>query len=362
MGKNRKNDLAMFVLLLVFTIVGTVYSTILFIASFEDGEEITISYDEKSSLGYKVWLLDNDFYSSEYLDEQYNVVASSIKEIEIDFEYLLNTSDFVRGVSYYTINSRIVAHQRGDLSERKIWDHEKLIKDKSITVYDVDSMVIKNNDNFKINYQEYKKLMDDYKSKYAVSLTGNLIIEIDIKTDLDYEKFNNKIDLEKRRMTVTIPLTESVVNITKSEIKNNNQVLIEKNASEINYLKLCLSVLAFALGLCLCVFLGITLVKLVGIDSKFDKELKKILKTYGSVIVNVNEINFDNKKDYLMVSSFSELLDAQQELKKPILFYNVKPNRKVLFLIKYEKDVLAYEMNSNLYEANTKKEKSDKND
>ena len=120
MGKNRKKDLLIFVSLLIFTIVGTIYTTILFVDSFEDGEEIYISYNEESNLNYKVWLFDNNFYSSEYLDEDYNVVSSSIKEIEINFDYLLNVSDFVNGTSYYTINSRIIAYQRGDLSEKKL--------------------------------------------------------------------------------------------------------------------------------------------------------------------------------------------------------------------------------------------------
>lgn len=354
MGKNRKKDLLIFVLLFLFTIFGMIYAAILFVNSFLDGEEVYINYDEESMINYKVWLLDNEFYSSEYLDEEYNMVSSSIKDIEIDFNYLLNLSDFVNGTSYYTINSKIIAYQRGDLSERKIWDYNKLIKDKVITVYDTNSNVINHSDSFKIDYQEYKKLMDDYKSNYGVSLVGNLVIEIDIKTDLKYDKFNNPIDLDKRKMVITIPLTETIVNITKNAINNNSQVLIEKGDSSINYLKLTLSILAFGLGIVLCFYLGILLVKLIGIDSKYNRELKKILKTYGSVIVNVNEIKIDDDLNSMNVSTFSELLDAQQELKKPILFCNIISNKRSMFAIKYDRDILIYKMNSNLYEDDKK--------
>lgn len=347
--------------MLIFTIVGSIYASILLMNSFEEGDEVSISYNEASSLNYKVWLFDNDFYTSEYLDEEYNFVANSIKDIEIDFDYLLNTSDYVKGTSYYTINSRIVAYQRGDVSERKIWDYEKLIKDKVITSYDRETNKIEHIDNIKIDYQEYKKLMDDYKSNYGVSLVGNLIIEIGIKNDLVYDEFNNVIDLEKREMLVTIPLTENIVNITKNEIVNNSQVLIEKGDSHINYLKLTLSVLALILGFGLCIYMGIILVKLIGIDSKYDRELKRILKTYGSIIVNVDEIKIDDDYNLMKVSKFEELLDAQQELKKPILFWNIKSNKKAMFAIKYDKDILVYNMNSKLYKDNIRKEKSDKN-
>lgn len=363
MGKSRKTDFIVFVLLLIFTIFGVIYSSVLFINSFEEGEEVSVSYNEESILDYKIWLLDNDFYSSEYLDDSYNVISSSIDEIEIDFDYLLEFSDFVQGVSYYTINSRIIAYQSGDSSKRKVWDYEKLIKDKVITTYNTDSLLVNSTDNFKINYSEYKKLMDDYKAKYGVSLVGNLIIEIEIKTDLLYENFKNNINMDKRVMTMTVPLTESVVNITTSEIVKNEQVLVEKEKSTINYIKLTLSVCSLFLGLYLCVHLGIILVRLLGIDSKFNKDLNKILRTYGSVIVNVDGINFDDNEGQMKVSSFDELLDAQQELKKPILYWKIKSNKGLslaIFAIKNEKDMFVYRMSSILYENDLKKEISDK--
>ena len=358
MGKKRGNDVLLFVVLLVLTIIGMIYSTILFVNSFDDGKEIEIAYNEYSNLGYKVWLIDNKFYSSEYLDENYNVVSSSIKEIEIDFSYLLDFSKYVTGTSYYTIDATIVAHQRGDVSERKIWDYNEIIKDKVITVYDTDALNVEHADNFKIDYIKFKKMMDDYKKNYGVSLVGNLIVEVNIKNDFNYSGFQESIDLNKRSMTVVIPLTETIVNISKNKIEDNSQILIEKGESSINYLKLILSVFAICLGLGLCVYLGLILVKLMGVDSKYTKELNKILKTYGAVIVNVNEIKIDSDLNSMQVSSFYELLDAQQELKKPILFWNIKPNKKAMFAIKYENDMLIYNINSTLYD-NKAKKKSD---
>lgn len=362
MGKSRKKDFIIFVFLLFVTTIGVIYSSVLLLDSFEEGEEASITYNESSTLDYKVWLLDNEFYSSEYLDEEYNVITSSIDEIEVNFDHLLKLSDFVQGVSYYTINSRIIAYQSGDVSKRKVWDYEKLIKDKVITTYNTDSLLIDSTDNFKINYREYKKLMDDYKSNYGVSLIGNLIIEIEIKTDLLYKNFKNNINMDKRVMTMTIPLTESVVNITTKEIAKNEQVLIEKADSKINYLKLILSVSALGVGLYLCVHMGIILVRLVGIDSKFNKDLNKILRTYGSVIVNVDGINFDDCQNQMKVSSFDELLDAQQELKKPILYWKIKSHKGLslaIFAIKNETDMFVYRMVSTLYENDNKKEISD---
>lgn len=350
MGKNRLRDLVIFISLLIVTVIGEIYAGILFCNSFNSGEEIPFSYNESSSLNYKVWLKGNDFYEEDYLGEDYDVIANAIDYIDVDFNYKLDLSDYVKGVSYYTINSRIVAFQKGDVNEKKIWDYNKIIKDKVIMTYDVDTMKIDRLDNFKIDYQMYRTLMDNYKKNYGVSLVGNLIIEIDINSELNYEKFSDSININNRRLTLTIPLTESVVKITKSEINSNTQRLVEKGDAHINYLKLSLSLVAFALGLYLCVFLGLTLVKLVGIDSKYSRELKKILRTYGSIIVNVKEFKLDNKIKTMYVDSFSELLDAQQELRKPILFYNVHTNKEALFILRYDNDLLVYKMCSDLYD------------
>lgn len=349
MGKNRTRDLVIFILLLIITIVGEIYTVFLFRASFYSGNEVSLTYSEESLFDYKVWLQENDFYEEEYLGEDYNVIADAIDEIEIDFDYNLNFSDYVQGSSYYTINSRIVAYQKGDLSEKKIWDYNKLIRDRAITIYDVDTLKINNANNFRIDYQEYRELMNDYKNNYGVSLVGDLIIEIDIKSNLSYSKFTNNIDLDNRRMFLTIPLTDSVVSISKDNIDMSSQTLIEKGETKINYLKLSLSLIAFVLGFSLCVFLGLTLAKLVGYDSKYDRELKRILRTYGSIIVNVKQFKFDNNEKIIYVDSISELLDAQQELRKPILFYNVKFNKKASFALRYDNDVLVYNMNSSLY-------------
>lgn len=350
MGKNRLRDLVIFISLLIITIIGEIYAGFLFCSSFKTGDEITFSYTEDSSLNYKVWLKENDFYDEKYLGEEYDVIASAIDYIDVDFNYNLMLSDYVKGVSYYTINSRIVAFQKGDTNEKKIWDYNKLIKDKVIMTYDIDTMTVDRLDNFKIDYQMYRTLMDNYKKNYGVSLVGNLIIEIDLNSELNYEKFSDSININNRKLTLKIPLTESVVRITKSGIDSNTQRLVEKGDNHINYLKLSLSLMAFALGLYLCVFLGLTLVKLVGIDSKYIKELKKILRTYGSIIVNVKEFKLDKKNKTLYVDSFNELLDAQQELRKPILFYNVHTNKEALFILRYDNDLLIYKMCSDLYD------------
>jgi hypothetical protein len=159
-------------------------------------------------------------------------------------------------------------------------------------------------------------------------------------------------------MTLTIPLTEQIVSITKDGIDEESNQLIEKENSKINYLKLFLSGFAFLGGIGLSIFLGFILVKLLGYDSKYVRELKKILRTYNSIIVTVKKINISDNQNVMVVNSFDELLDAESELRAPILHCVIKNNSDNLFAIKYDNDLLIYEMKSNLYEQDKKKNRN----
>lgn len=356
MGKDRKVDSIIFIVCFILTIGVIFTASYLFYTSFTEGEEVSIIYKEEADVNYKVLLKENEFYEDEYLNEDYNIIASAIDKISVSFDYLLTTSKEVTGNSYYTIDSRIVAYQRGDDSKRKVWDYNKLIRDKAITLYENNVTTMSLSDEFEIDYNKYKSMMEDYQKNYAVSLAGNLIIEIGLKSNFKYASFSNENDLGLKKLVLSIPLTENIIEIDKKVPKMVEQELIEKKDAEINYVKLIGSVLDILLSLGLCVFLAKTLVKIFGVDSKYEKELRRILKTYNYIIVNVKDFDLKKEKKILYVKSFEDLLDAQSELRVPILYYNVKPNKEDIFIVKYEEDILVYKMESHLYDNVNKKD------
>ena len=68
-------------------------------------------------------------------------------------------------------------------------------------------------------------------------------------------------------------------------------------------------------------------------ESKYNKELKKILKQYNSNIVNIKK--FYNKKKYnlIYVDSFDELMDVHNKANYPISFRETKKNYESIFVI-----------------------------
>lgn len=354
MGKNRIKDSLKFIILFIITLLIVIYSIYLWIISYEDGTEKILNYNEELKVDYKVYLKENEFYNQEYLTEEYNIIASAIETIDIDFNYILNLSNNVQGQSQYKVNAKIIAYQKID--EKKVWDNNQSIKDEIITLYETDTTNINQNDSFKINYQDYKKLMADYQKNYGVSLIGQLVIEINIDTELEYNEFNNNIQFNNRKATITTSLTDPIINIKKDIPDYTKETkIIEKSDPRINYLKLILSIISFTGGILLSTYLGKILVTIFGYNSEYVRKLSKIMKTYNSVIVDVEEINLNKYENKLTVKSFDELLDAQFELRIPIYHSTIKKNNEDLFTIKHNNDLIMYRMKSNLYDKKGKK-------
>ena len=70
-------------------------------------------------------------------------------------------------------------------------------------------------------------------------------------------------------------------------------------------------------------------------ESIYNKILRELIKTYDSILVDIEKIPDLDVKTIINVSSFEKLLDAQYELKKPI-FYKMMINSCSFLLIDNE--------------------------
>lgn len=74
--------------------------------------------------------------------------------------------------------------------------------------------------------------------------------------------------------------------------------------------------------------------------SLYERKLKNILKTYDSILVYSNDRDIIEKENIIFVKRFDDLLTAQEELNKPILY--IKEDYSSVFLLQEENELLAY--------------------
>jgi hypothetical protein len=77
----------------------------------------------------------------------------------------------------------------------------------------------------------------------------------------------------------------------------------------------------------------------------YDKKIKKILKTYDSILIYSKEEIQLIDQNVIFVKNFKNLLIAQEELNKPIIY--AKENESSVFLLQDGNELLVYIMKIN---------------
>jgi hypothetical protein len=78
----------------------------------------------------------------------------------------------------------------------------------------------------------------------------------------------------------------------------------------------------------------------------YTKTLNKILKDYNDIIVEVSsEANF-KKLEILDIKKFEDMVDIEEELKSPILLYEIEKNKKSLFVVVHNNYAYRYILDS----------------
>lgn len=110
-------------------------------------------------------------------------------------------------------------------------------------------------------------------------------------------------------------------------------VMIVNDSLEYAIITIALSVILFTY-LCTLVF------KKDDELSTYKKKLKNILKTYDSVLVySGDELVLENE-NIIMVKNFDDIMNVQEELKKPLLYLSSK--KSSLFMIKDGNELIIY--------------------
>lgn len=87
-NKRRKHKIKLAkistILIVIATIVLVIYGVF--------NKDYFVNYKEKSEVNYIVNLVENEFYTTDYLDEGTDVISNLIKSIDVEFKYNLDMS------------------------------------------------------------------------------------------------------------------------------------------------------------------------------------------------------------------------------------------------------------------------------
>lgn len=319
-----ENKLIKQIILMVFTLIlslGMIYYAL------NNTNKESISYTQNGNVDYKVCLKENNFYSQNCLDKNMSYVSSLIKNVGLTFNYDLNTSEQLNVKTEYEVTAKLVISNAENTS--KYFEQKYVLQDKTSEGISQINNEYKISKNIDIDYDYYNTIASTFKSQYGVET--NSYIEVSFQV-FHTNKENEDIRVPSPNPVIlNIPLSQKSINInmTASGINKQETQNIESSIFTLNNI-ICLFIGIIALIICLISSLKIakmlTLVKEK--KNNYDKFIEKILREYDRLIVETSTLPKFNKYFLTKVNSFGELIDVRDNLRLPIMYYEVAKHQK----------------------------------
>lgn len=327
------------VVLLIIILAVFVFSFMLIRSSFEIlPNSFDYSYSVKPSVDYKVYLYDNSFFDVEYWEKNDTYTSDVIKKISMDFEYKYSGSKIIPLNYSYDIKGYIDANYQSTETGNSSVLHKEysLLETKKGVLNDINNLTIK--ESYDIDYNYYDGIVSDFRKTYKYPITAmfNVVMTVNVYSD------EIKVD-DTKTITVSIPLNQQVFKIVEPELeKINNNILNANDVKErINRPKLIVGVL---IGIIDAVLFGISFDKLICIKkkTKYEIKLNKIFKQYGDIIIEVVNLMDSEDMCLIYVKSFNEMVDLEDELRIPIMYYETKERLEGEFTLIYNNIMYKY--------------------
>ena len=279
--KRRRRRIFLTVLTIIFITISVISIGKYYILNIKS----SIKYNENSDINYGVNLIENEFYKTNHLGENVDVISSLIKDIDVGFKYNLNLSEEIEYTYSYKIVANIILKEKSKTnliySDEQVVINKELLEGKSRRLDILETM--------NINYNDYNNQINKLIEQYKLDNTESEL-SLSMKLNVVNKATGEKINKETNVMTIVIPLDTKTVEITVNENVKDSQgeIVIQLNESEDSKKYLTIGILAFILGLLAFVSLIRYISKTRSAEKMYENEIKKILFDYKSYVQKIN--------------------------------------------------------------------------
>lgn len=326
----RKSFITSNIFLIIIILIISISCTLIYISK---NKKHYITYDEESLINYNVYLKENEFFENNYLDSSNQYIASLIDYINTDFNYKLNFEKSNVNFKYsYRIEAAINVQEKNN--QKPLYKFNEILLEKKENVSN-SSNRLSIKEKLKIDYNKYNNKIRKFINLYGLDdINSILSINMYITVDGTCEDFKENTNNESV-MSLIIPLTTKTVGIDISNnlVNSEKNVMVCRNSNPLTILLLIASgILLISDGI-----ISIKLIKYIentrSADSKYEKELKKILYNYHSYIQEMN--NAFDLSDYKLVDikTFNDMLEIRDTENKPILMTSNNKKKTTYFII-----------------------------
>lgn len=340
-GNNRIYDFSKTAFYIFVICIFSVASILFIFMAFTTKEYLVTYINEKVVVDDVVKLKENNYYKDDYLKNQSKYITTLIDSISLEYSYDLSMSNEIDYDVYYYVDA-VLSIYEVDYPENVLWSEKdslvekKLYKNGDISYLKLDEVI-------DIDYNKYNQLVKDFVKDYVLITDATLKIDFHVIMDCKDDKYSDNYDRDKV-ISVEIPMNEQTISIVKSYNNLENEPLTVSN-NVFNIFSLVYLVFGIIFLVFDVVFLYRLFVQLRDAALKrspYQKTLDKILRTYDQIIVTAKTIPKYDGLNVIEVDTFDELLDAQEELRIPIVYFETKENQESIFIIINDNNAWVY--------------------
>ncbi len=346
--KKKKTKLKLRVNMVINTILISLLffgSIFLFVFSLNieyDYSKTIISYNEKGNVKYKVNLNNNPYYTEKSLDMNQQYPSNLINNIVLDFNFNFeSTKEIEYKYSYYTVSTIVINNKNTTINNNPLLLKKDTYLEKVNTSEELKGKSISINKTYNINYQDYKKFVNNYKNTYGLNVDAYLKVTMYVIVD---GKYQDNSWSDKDPIDITIPLVDNAISINTNNLNGSNEI----SENDVTYINstffLVLSIIMFVTSILLFIQEFRKVLITDKVQYKYIKQLNRIIEANKDVIVKVkNKISLRGIS-VIEVDSIEKLLAVQNELRIPIAYFEEIENKKSSFTIVNEKTAWQYKL------------------
>lgn len=325
----RRNTVFAYICMIIFIFLIVVASFMLYV---EKNTSQYVKYNENSNINYQVYYKDNEFFENKYVESNKQYIASLIENIKTEFNYKISLEETDVEYQYtYTIEADIIVRDKDtkksfyEKTETLLAEVKKTTSKKEVEI----------KENLTIDYNFYndkiKKMVKVYDLENSESF---LNINMYINVVGSCEEFDKEPE-KKNVISLSIPLTEDTIAIDfiDNTVNSTNNVMQCKQENSSVNIFIALGILLSVIDLALVISVIKYEIKTRTAETIYEKELKKILNNYGSIIQMLgNEFDFTHYQ-LLRIDTFTDILEISDKLRQPILMNENKERNVAYFVI-----------------------------
>ena len=333
--KRRKHKIKLGVASAVLIII----AVILILAYFKLSKNEYNTYTENARVNYKVSLKENEFYRDQYVDGKSTIIASLIKDIDVNFDYKMNLAN----EQDYTYEYKILAKTNVKESSKSNSIYETTDELVNSIQQESNSKDLEIADSVTINYDDYNEKINKFINLYRLdNVTSTLQLEMDVYVINKYD--GKQINEESKIMTVDIPLTTKTINISidSNVVQGEGKILSKKSEYQNSEYFLWAGIALAIIGIVIFIMLIKYIIEKRSAETMYAQELKQILFNYKSYIQRSNTPIDTKGYKIISINTFEEILGLRDTMQAPILMYTEEEEERTKFMILSDKIMYIY--------------------